>query len=510
MEYDSIPFDRMRPDASLYQKGMRLIVNAVPSDGGGWRELGAATVVATVSASGVDAGCFSDPAGAIWIGTSNTGGPSSRLYEFDPVGGTFTNRTPGTDYGGAPSRWSFTKFGASVIAAPTHGTGSAIVLQVRSGSGNFANLVTSADRPEPKYVGASRSHVIGLNNQGGAGLYNTADPYQFMWCARNNAAVWSPGTDRAGFGRVNDTQGRITGGAFFKDFFLIFQEFGVTRASWIGGDAVWELQEIGGAADGLRGDIEASAAVVTDGRDAFYLAVAGLRVVRNGEVVEEFGEGSQRLLRDSIGISGEDWRLVAAPIQGAIAPVSGLMAWSYSRTDNTRVLLTYHKATDRVSVWEPTVVPSQGATTIGAALTQRPGHPAEEFVLFVIFLGTLSAVRFKPAVRASMPLRLYTSRWRPQTGIRASLHSCRPLLVTSGSYSTITVQVNAAQEPRFAGVNPLTATTASLDDNGWLTSDIFPTEGAEFNFKLSIPDLGTSTIIDMPAIELAFASKGQF
>lgn len=522
MKFDSIPLNSMSPDTSLYEKGVTLAVNVVPVDGGGWREIAVPSLFGSVTLpdDSSNVGTFSDPVGSIFVGTTRPTGPSSRLYEYAPLAQTFTNVTPGTNYAGAPERWRFAKFGSSVIAAPTNnGTGTAIQLQSRAGSGNFANLVTSVDRPAPKFITVSRSHLVGAHNlaNGGAGVYASADPYQFMWSARNNAAEMTPGTDRAGFGRVNDANGEIVAVAGFKEFFLLFQEFGVTRATWIGGDAVWELQEIASSGFGIANAAWQDSIVVSD-RDVYYLANSGPAVIRNGEAAEILGAGATRRYLTDL-LDGDGW---APDPMGTVVGVfdvrSNCVVWSYSRLTAVRACLLYHPPTDRFSlVTTPESEAALRAEGVGLARKLSTTYQLAQIVLFAMQGSDLQALRFDvSSLRETLEMYFLTKRWRAGTGQRHALHSIRPLLVldlASGGdpYPTVSVLIYGANEPRFAAPDTGTVTSASMDDNGWLTDSFFPREAAEFYFEIRVPSLGHSNyLVEIPALELAYEVKSVF
>lgn len=522
MEYDSIPFQAMVPDAPAWTKGLRIAQNVMPTANGGWREIGVPTLKGTVTLSAGTAigGTFSDPAGPIWVGVTRSAGPTSRLYEYTPSTETWTNRTPGTDFGGAPAAWSFTKFGTSIIAAPANnGTGTALQLQVRSGSGNFANLVTSVDRPAPKYVSTCKGYVVAAHNlaNGGAGLYASANPYQVMWSSRNNAAVWTPGTDRAGFApNLSDDLGEITGVLGFKDFFLVFQQFGATRFTWVGGDAVWEAQDIASGGFGLPAAWSSSLIRVSN-RDAAYFSNAGPAIVQNGEAAGSLSEGViQRHLMDQTGAIGTfEYSLDRSKaITAVLDTETGAVIWGAYRFDNAPVQIIL--SGDRWSVVDAAGI---GGYHLGAALTELPAFPLEQMYSFTMAGNDLQAYRFKPATRAVLPIIFQTFRWRGKTGQRVNLHSIRPLLLlknasTTAAYPAVTVLVTPYQDFREAAAASSLLPWSSRDENGWITSEVLPMSANEFVFQVAIPNLNlngaTLSLRDLVGLEIAFGAGSVF
>ncbi len=520
LRFDSIPLERMEPDRSRYTKGLRIAIDLVPARSDSWREVSFLNVFGAVTLPGsfsenAYGGSFSDPGGSIFVATVRQAGPSSRIYEYDPSLVTFTNRTPGIDFAGAPTRWSFTKFGPTVIAAPqNNGTGAALQLQSRgSGGGNFANLVTSADRPAPKYITTAKSYVIGANNlaNGGAGVYAAANPYQIMWCARNNAAVWTPGTDRAGFAPdLSDSLGELTGVAGFKDFFLAFQEFGVTRFSWIGGDGVWDAQEIAGPEFGLRA--EWSPSITSTNRDTLFMANGGPAAIRNGELAESLAGPVERFFLDPRAGTNGFPLTRSGVIEACFDVYSKCWVLSAERADFFRVTPILHLPSGRYSILEGATAGVAHGVAAGRRLSSA--NPLEAVVFFGIDGVDLNAYRLAPTTtRETSGAELYTQRWRPATGTRAQLHSVRPLLHLEPGIvhpSEIRVTVKPFQRPDSAGTS-FELTYAERDENGWLVSSKLPCEANEFEFILYIPPLGPNEVIrEVPALELAFHPSSTF
>lgn len=516
MDYDSIPFDRMSPDTSTYEKGLRLVENAVPVEQGAYRELNVPRLSASLLMGGLTiTGVFTDPLGVIFVATGSFTAPftfTSRIYVYDPLAFTFTNVTPGTDYTGLPTRFSFTKFGAAVIATPIQDplSGTAIQMQVRnSGAGNFANLVTSADRPAPKYVCASKAYVVGANNQasGAAGIYATTDPYQVMWCARNDATIWTPGVDRAGFApSLSAERGKITGTVGFTEFFVVFQEFGVTRFTWTGGDNVWESQEIAGAAFGLPGELSPS--VIALHRDILYISQSGPAMIRNGEVAQLDDAAIARFLREDASYS--ILRGGSGLVQGALEDRLGVALWTAS---NGGVFFQLCRGSDgRMTVLDG----CPQSAGVGVSRLGTSNYPLERMVFFDMQSGTLSARQLTvSSPRVTQTMRFTTKRWRPATGVRCHIRAVRPLAIANptGAVPPLTVAVTAAARPTFQATVAATVTNvaaSSVDDNGWLTDAAFPMEGNEFAFVASVGNLGSNTLQEFPALELAFTAKSVF
>lgn len=523
MPQDTILFDSMSPDSSDYEKGLKTVLNLLPADANGWRELRAPAFKANlaVPASSSLIGSFSDPNGAIYVGTTRTAGPSSRLLSYVDSPAAFTNRTPAGDYAGAPSWWGFEKFGNSVIAAPWNvGTGAAIQLQVRAGApATFTNLVTSVDRPAPKFLAVSRSHVLGFHNLafGGAGVYAAANPYQFMWCARNNAAEWTPGTDRAGFAQVNDALGEITGAIGFKDFALIFQQFGVTRLTWIGNDAVWQQEELAAHDFGLGGNASFRwPSIVRAQRDAYYVANRG-PAVTNGESAQFLGENVIR--RELVDPQSENGWSFADPIASAYSS-DGYVAWlgRFRVQPAASSITVLHVPTQRWSIvndffgtLEAALSPS---SALGVVKTITPVYAFGGVRVFNIntSVNEINAWGFTSATATSASSTT-TKRWRPAPGMRAVLTGMRPIFLLDllgGSYPTISVTVTGYSEARTIAFTE-TLTMADADGNGVITGAPLPLSANEFRFSVTIPTLGALPAIrELTGLELYYEEASIF
>lgn len=521
MAQDTILFDAMSPDSSDYEKGLKSVLNLLPADANGWREVRALAFKANLAlpASSSLVGSFSDPNGTIYVGTTRTAGPSSRLLSYVDSPAAFTNRTPGVDYAGAPSWWTFEKFGDSVIAAPWNvGTGAAIQLQVRTGAAaTFANLVTSPDRPAPKFLAVSRSHVIGAHNlaNGGAGLYAAANPYQFMWCARNNAAVWTPGTDRAGFAQVNDALGEITGAIGFKDFALILQQFGVTRLTWIGSDAVWQQEELAAHDFGLGGNASFRwSSIVRAQREAYYVSNRG-PAVTNGESAQFLGEGVVR--RELVDPQSNNGWSFTRPITSGYSS-DGYVAWlgELRVVPNAKTLAAYHVPTGRWSIINDFLAmnASSPPEVLGFIKTATPAYSFDSVRLFNFnaSVNEINAWGFT-STTGTLAAALTTKRWRPSPGTRAAITGIRPIFLLDllgGAYPTVTVTVTGFNEARTA-VFAETLSMADADANGVIQGAPLPLSATEFRFSLSIPTLGAApTIRELTGLEIFYEEASIF
>lgn len=266
---------------------------------------------------------------ALWAhdesGTRLYAATSGHLLEINTGTGVVTDRCKGGHY--VAGDWSLLKFGDNVIAANASNP-----LQTIAPAAAAIDLATSTTKPQGKYLCACRGHVILANISQPA-----AKPREFRWSGRFDPTNWEPGTNRSGFGELFTDAGIITGCAGFEDFWLIFTSTGVFRASYIGGDAVWSLQQIGHSHDGMPRGMFRS--VIQVGRDAYYISRTGPKVVLNGEAVADIAAGMvRRSMMDfsRCALTDAGYPLGYIPFADSQAIVSGMadslrrvVAWSW-------------------------------------------------------------------------------------------------------------------------------------------------------------------------------------
>lgn len=518
MKFDSIVFDSMSPDTSEWAPGLKLALGCVPHDLT-YRELPQIFTHLTYvwPAASTLAGRFSDTSGKIYMGTTNPLG-TSRLLVYDG-NATVTNLTPGADYAGAPSWWRFEKYGPHIIAAAENvGVGAAISPQIRtSGAGNFGPLVTSADVPAPKFICSSKSYLVGANNLGfgGAGIYAAADPYRFMWCAQNTPANWTPATNNAaGFQRVNDAGGEITGSIGFKDFFILFQRLGVTLVRWVGGNVVWEQQEIAGADFGIGSGTSGvtDTSIVRANRSVVYFSNRGPAKIDNGTEASHLGDGEvRRFFMDPFQLGAPfDYGIdLSRPIIGDFEAREGYVLWSAGRRTmaGTNFGIIYHVPSGRWSVIPLAFVAKGTLTAVSrAGVTNRLFDPFR--LLQDGDVAGLTIQSYSSTLNSSA-FTLYSKRWRPSPGEVVSLKQVRPLLLLEPpvgvAYPSMTISITPYTDPRgnLAAV-PIPYSYDGLN-GGWCGSWPLPMRGEEFLVTLAVGTIGNGAMLrEVTGIELGY------
>lgn len=435
----------------------------------------------------------------------------SHLYAADLAGGTLVDRCKGGHYAAA-SDWDLLKFGPSVIA-----TNNSDPVQLFNFGAASADLITSTTKPRGKYLCACRGHVI---------LANISSPVanvrQFRWCALNDAANWEPGSNRSGFGELAGDAGVITGAQGFEDFFLLFTNVGVYRASYIGGENVWSIQQVGGWHDALPNNFEET--IVPLGRDAYYLGRSGPKVVVNGEAVEDVGVGKvRRYLMDdarNLGVfiegPGPDTTIpFGSRAWGCFDGFRELVYWGWSTGDINSIglyVVAYSPIEDSWSELgildgvNPPSSPSFGAMfarTGSIAMNGSGGNPGFGLCYARSFtangqIRNLSGSTFSGAYMTS-------KIWRPSEA-KTQICGVRPLWRTLGSLQVPTLNIDVIGDV----TTTFTPGSSQEDPRGFLTSDKGPVSGDQFQFRVRIEEVGappSAQLRDFVGLELEVNSE---
>lgn len=212
----------------------------------------------------------------IYAGTTTT------LYE--KTGSSWTSRTAAPYTSGATDYWRFSQFDSYVIA-----TNMADVPQrkVIGAAANFAALASTGAAPRARQVGViGRFAVLGDINDG-----VTALPFAVQWSGIDDITNWpTPNTSAAravqsGRQILNSAYGAVTAIAQGEFFGLIFQKRGITRATYIGGDKVFQFETF----EKNRG-CWAPQSMIQLGGLCYFLAHDGW-CVTDGQTVQPIGDG---------------------------------------------------------------------------------------------------------------------------------------------------------------------------------------------------------------------------
>jgi hypothetical protein len=174
-----------------------------------------------------------DGAPEIYAGTADA------LYE--KVGTAWTDRTPAPYTSGVNDYWRFSQFDNYVIA-----TNYADVPQKKivGAAADFEDLADTGAAPRARQVGVINRFVMLGDIDDGTDVL----PFATQWCAIDDVTNWpTPNTPTAlavqsGRQLFNSSHGTITAIAPGQFWGLIFQKRAITRATYIGGDKVFQFE----------------------------------------------------------------------------------------------------------------------------------------------------------------------------------------------------------------------------------------------------------------------------
>lgn len=223
------------PDLPFYENpGLTEAKNCIPVDQYYKNYLPLSTSGDALSARVIGAFAALDTAGDTFI----YAGIATALYlkngaSWTDLGTVFTTST--TSY------WRFAQFDTTIVATNFADTPQAIT----PGASTTAALATSGTAPKGRQVGViNRFVVIGDTDYSGSLI-----PHRIQWSALGNARDWpTPNTSDArtkqsGAQVLPAVYGAVTAIAGGEFFGLIFQRRAITRATYVGGDVVFQFQD---------------------------------------------------------------------------------------------------------------------------------------------------------------------------------------------------------------------------------------------------------------------------
>jgi len=240
-------------------------------------------------------------------------GDATKLYQLN--GSSWSDVSGATYTIAAADRWEFAVWGNQLIA-----TDFADVMQVITiGSSNFAAL--SGSPPQARHIAVVNNFVVVGNTFDGV---DGNQPQRVRWSGINDETSWTvSATTQADFQDLENNGGwvqRIIGG----DYGIIFQEFAITRMTYIGSPLVFQFDQLE-----LERGAYAPGGVVAIGDNIAYLASDGFFVfdgrqsipIGDGKLNDAFFATSGPLAVD---------RNYTDRINASIYPNNHVIAWSYS------------------------------------------------------------------------------------------------------------------------------------------------------------------------------------
>lgn len=326
-----IPLGEWLPDLPFYENpGLTEARNCIPVDRHYRDYLPLSTSGDALTDRVVGAFAALDTAGDTFI----YAGIDSNLYlkngtSWTDLGGTFN--TASTGY------WRFAQFDTTVVATNFADTPQAIT----AGGSTTAGLATSGTAPKGRQVGViNRFVVIGDTDYSGSII-----PHRIQWSALGTARDWpTPNTSDARTKQSGEQvlpaiYGAVTAIAGGEFYGLIFQRRAITRATYVGGDVVFQFQDY----EKTRG-CWFPQSMVQVGSLCYFIAADGFYVT-DGQTVVPIGDGKF----DKYFFADCD-QTYAERVTGAYDYTNKCIVWSYpnfSATSGTPNRLIYFNTIDK-------------------------------------------------------------------------------------------------------------------------------------------------------------------
>lgn len=218
--------------------------------------------------------------------SSNTfryAGTATDLYAR--AGSTWTTKSGAVYTMSSADYWRFAQFDSTLIATDYADVPQAI--QVGAG-GNFADLALTGTAPRARQIGVINRFVILGDTIDGT---NGAVPNRIQWPAIDDPTNWPvPGSAnalsvQAGEQFMNASYGPVTGIVGGDQYGIVFQRSGITRATYIGGNLVFQFNAI----EENRGALCPNA-IARVGKSTYFVANDGFYVT-DGVSVAPIGAG---------------------------------------------------------------------------------------------------------------------------------------------------------------------------------------------------------------------------
>ena len=309
----TIPFTEWRPDLSDYRNpGDTIVRNVIPHEDGydPFPNITVQSDAITDRCQGATAA--KDTSGNIFV----YAGDQTNLYRLADQ--SWTDVSGATYATAATDTWEFAQFGTTLIATNYTDAVQSITVQ---GSGNFANLITSTEKPKAKHIDVIRDFVV-LGN-----INSTADgitPNRVHWSAINDAADFDPDATTQ-----CDYQDIATGGPCQKivggvEYGLVFMESQIWRMTYAGSPLIFQFDAI----DRRRGTPIPNS-VVAFGRYVFFISQEGF-FVSDGVTSTPIGDDKvDETFWDQFDIAN------AHRVSSAIDPVTKSVLWLFPGESNS-------------------------------------------------------------------------------------------------------------------------------------------------------------------------------
>jgi hypothetical protein len=249
-------------------------------------------------------------------------GGSTKLFLLDSSDLSLDN-VSATTYSEV-SRWRFTQFGDSLIAA---GDSNTLQRYDLTTTVNFQNL--SSNAPKAKFVTVVRDFVVTGNING--------YPNRVQWSGINDETVWTTtSTSQSDYQEIPD--GGVIQGVTGGEFGLVLLERSLYRMSYVGTPLIFQFDNI----TRNLGCYEPNSVIQWQGI-TYFLSDDGFYACNGQEVIDI---GAEKVNRYFFNTAQPD---SFANMSAAVDPSKALVIWGYVSTDTTYRILIYHVPTKRWS-----------------------------------------------------------------------------------------------------------------------------------------------------------------
>lgn len=170
-------------------------------------------------------------------------GTTTDIYELESGSWVDESRTVGGSYtGGADTRWSFTQFGDSTLAANRADT-------IQRSTGSTLNFEDISGAPKAEIVFTVGAFVMALNTNDGS-----EKPDGWHCCAAFDDTDWTPSvTTQSAKGRLVATPGELTAGLRLGEYAVAYKSQSLYLGQYVGSPAVWDWILVPGGGAGCVG-----------------------------------------------------------------------------------------------------------------------------------------------------------------------------------------------------------------------------------------------------------------
>lgn len=313
----SLQFGELLLDLPEYANPGMLAADGVYPIANGYRPLGefSENIGGTLAADCLGGSSFRASDGNVFV----LAGTVANLYRYNSsswssVGSSFTTST---NIG-----WNFAQWGDLVIAV--NGSQAPQKLDMTSASPSFTAL--GGTPPVGELITVVRDFVV-------LGRVDT-NRYKLQWSAINNAESWTVGVNQSDF-QIMPTGGEITG-ITGGEYGLILQENRISRMTYVGGDLVFQFDEISASIGCI-----APWSVTQVGRLTFFLSAQGFAVC-DGNTVTMIGD--QKVNRHAL---NDIDRGNLARMSATVDPRSSLVFWAMPNGATSTKMYIYNYAIGR-------------------------------------------------------------------------------------------------------------------------------------------------------------------